>query len=105
MMKINGKNIEIKEANSFFEKFRGLMFKKNINYGLKLRSNGIHTFFMKDKIDVILTDKNGKVIKIYHGLKPWRIILPKRYVYYTYELPNGFINGFNEEYFEIKKPL
>ena len=45
---------------------------KNFNYALKLRCNGIHTFFMKEKIDVILTDKDNKILKIYYALKLYK---------------------------------
>lgn len=86
--------MKIKECNSFFDKFIGLMFKKNFDYGLKLRCNGIHTFFMFRPIDVVLTDKNGYILYIYYNLKPNHIILPKKNVYYTYEFPSGYINGF-----------
>ncbi len=79
--------MEIKACKNHFEKFKGLMFKKNFNYALKLRCNGIHTFFMKEKIDVILTDKDNKILKIYYAVKPNRIILPQKNVYYTYEFP------------------
>ncbi len=84
--------MEIKIYNGHIEKFKGLMFKKNLDYGVRLRCNGIHTFFMFENIDVILTDKNNKIIKIYYNLKPNHIIWPKHNVYYTYELPSGFIN-------------
>ena len=66
---INDKKIELKEANTFFKELRGLMFKKHINYALKFRCNGIHTFFMKSNIDVILTDKhNNASIKLANKL-------------------------------------
>lgn len=81
--------MKIKECNSFFDKFIGLMFKKNFDYGLKLRCNGIHTFFMFRPIDVALTDKNGYILYIYYNVKPNRIILPKKNIYYTYEFPSG----------------
>ncbi len=90
-MLIEGKDIKIKEYNNHFDKFKGLMFKKNIDYGLKLRCNGIHTFFMKEAIDVVLTDRENKVTHIYHNLKPNHIILPKKHVYYTYEFPANTI--------------
>ena len=82
---------KIKEAKTFFQKLKGLMFKKNFDYILKFKTNGIHTFFMKIKIDVVLTDKNGNILYIYKSLKPNRIILPKKNVTYTYEMPEGFI--------------
>lgn len=81
------KKMEIKYANTFFKKLKGLMFVKNFNYILKLKCNGIHTFFMKINIDVILTDKNDKILYIYKNLKPNRIILPKKNVTFTYEMP------------------
>ena len=84
-MKIN--NIEIKEYKTFKNKFKGLMFKKNFNYGIKMKCNGIHTFFMKENIDIILTNKKGEILYIIENLKPNRIVLPKKNVYYTYEMP------------------
>ena len=88
-MKIDG--IEIKNYDSFFKNFKGLMFKKHIDYGVRLRANGIHTFFMKQNIDVILTDKNNNILYTYKNLGPNKINWPKKHVYYTYELPAGTI--------------
>ena len=86
-MKLGKNNIEIKHFDSFLTKLKGLMLKKNINYGIRLKCNGIHTFFMRMSIDVFLTDKNNKVLFVYKNFKPNRIILPKKGVYYTYEFP------------------
>lgn len=85
--------MKIKTADKFFEKLKGLMFIKNFNYILKLKCNGIHTFFMKTNIDVILTDKNNKILYIYRNVKPNRIILPKKNVTYTYETPVGCLKN------------
>ena len=90
-MLINNKLIEIKTYTNHFNKFKGLMFVKDFDYGLKLRCNGIHTFFMFQNIDVVLTDKNNNVLFIYKNLKRNRILWPKKNVYYTYELPAGTI--------------
>ncbi len=85
-------NIDIKIAKSFKERFFGLMFKKNINYGLLFNNcNAIHTFFMKDKIDVIATDKDDNIIKSYKSLKPWKILILPKSVKNIYELPKGTI--------------
>ena len=84
--------IDIYEAKSFKERLFGLMFKKNINYGLLFKNcNSIHTFFMKENIDVVMTDKNNKILYIKKNMKKNRIILPKKGVYNTYEFPNNFI--------------
>ncbi len=83
----------VKEANTFIKKLKGLMFIKEFNYILKFKTNGIHTFFMKTNIDVILTDKEDKILYIYRNLKPNKIILPKRKVKYTYEMPVNYIKN------------
>lgn len=70
------------------------MFKKNINYALLFENcNGIHTFFMKEEIDVILTDNNNNILYLYPNLGKWKILFPKKNVYNTYELPKGSIKN------------
>jgi len=90
---IDNKKIPLKKADSFIKKTIGLMFRKKIDYALRLKCNGIHTFFMVESIDVILTDKNNNILHIYKNLKPNKIILPKKNVYYTYELPKNTIKS------------
>ena len=71
----------------------GLMGKKNINYGLIFpRCNSIHTCFMKEAIDVIMCDKNYKILYIYPNLTKNKFILPKKGVYYTIELPVNYLS-------------
>ena len=99
IIKDNNK-INIKICNKFINRLIGLMFKKNFDHGLCFpKCNSIHTFFMFEYIDVIMTDKNYNILYIYKNLKPNKIILPKKNVYYTFELP---INKFN---FEINEKL
>ena len=85
--------MELKEAKTFTQKLKGLMFQRNFNYILKFKTNGIHTFFMKCNIDVFLTDKNNKILYIYRNLKPNKIILPKKHVKYTYEMPTNYLKN------------
>lgn len=86
------KNIEIKEAKGLFNRFIGLMFRKNITYGLLFRNcKSIHTFFMFDEIDVIATDKNDNIIKEYKNLKPWKILIAPKGTKNIYELPKNTI--------------
>ena len=92
-MKNDKLDINIKFCNKFYDRLLGLMFKKNINYGLCFpRCNSIHTFFMLENIDVVMTDKNYKILYIYKNLKPNKIILPKKNVHYTFELPTNKFN-------------
>ena len=100
-LKIDNKTIDLKEANTFFDKLIGLMFQTKINYCLRLKCNGIHTFFMKEKIDIILTDKCNNVLYIYENFKQNKILLPKKNVFYTYELPGGTIKNKNIKKIEI----
>ena len=87
-LKINNDYIQIFNMNTFKKKLKGLMGKRHpIKNGYLFKSNGIHTFFMFQSIDVVLTNKQGQILFIKENLKPFRIILPKRHVYYTYEFP------------------
>lgn len=99
---IDNNKIKLKIADTFFKKTIGLAFKKNIDFALRFRCNGIHTFFMKVDIDVVLTDKNNNVIHIYKNLKKNKIIIPKKGVFYTYELPCGTIKNTNIKKLEIE---
>lgn len=91
-LKINNINYKLIICNNFFNRLTGLMFKKNIDFCLLFpRCNSIHTFFMMENINVIMTNKNNKILYIFKEVKPWRIILPKKNVYNTYELPKNTI--------------
>ncbi|MBR3210105.1 MAG: DUF192 domain-containing protein [Bacilli bacterium] len=85
--------MKIKEAKTFFQKLKGLMFKRDIDYILKIKTNGVHTFFMKINIDIYLTDKNDTIIYIYKNIKPGKIIFPKRNVKYTYETKANYLKN------------
>ena len=92
---INNKSFKINKANTFLKRLKGLMFKKNIKEGLFIpECNNIHTFFMKDNIDVIMIDKNNKVILIKKNLKKNKIIYKKE-AYHTIELPKNSIENLN----------
>lgn len=96
-IKINKELKSVTIYNTFWKRFLGLMGKKNIKEIIVFpKCNSIHTFFMKEPIDVIMTSQNGNILHIYHSLKPWRIILPKKHVYYTFELPNNTIKNEKE---------
>ena len=86
-------SFKIIECNNIFNRFKGFMFKKDIiNYGLLFKKcNSIHTFFMYQHLDIIITDINHNIIYLKENLAPNRIILPKKNGYYTYELPVGSI--------------
>src|SRR5262245_66459252 len=35
--------------------------------------SAVHTFFMRFAIDVVFTDRQGRVLKVCHDVRPWRI--------------------------------
>ena len=88
MLKFN--NLEIKIAKSFKDRLFGLMFKKNITCGLLFKNcNAIHTFFMKDEIDVIATDKSDNILKEYKNVKRNKILIAPKGTKNIYELPKN----------------
>jgi uncharacterized membrane protein (UPF0127 family) len=35
--------------------------------------SAVHTFFMRFAIDVVFVDKQGRVTRVVHAVRPWRI--------------------------------
>ncbi len=92
---INNKDIDIYECKSFLERLKGFMFKKKFDYAIFFnKCNSIHTFFMKENIDVIMCDNDNKVLYFYSNLSKNKVILPKKGVRKVFETPS--------EYFDIK---
>ncbi|CAH2714471.1 hypothetical protein BACCIP111895_01634 [Neobacillus rhizosphaerae] len=88
---------EIKMADSFVTRLKGLMFRREPikNEGLWIiPCNSVHMFFMNFSIDVVLLNKQNEVVKVYHNLQPWRATKPVKSAYSTLELPAGSINQF-----------
>ena len=74
-LKIGKDKYPIYIASTFWQRFNGLMHKKNINYGMLFKKcNSIHTYFMKENIDVLGLDQNNEVIYKYENLDKNRII-------------------------------
>lgn len=71
----NKQKYNIIVAKSFFKRLIGLMGKKNIDYGMLFpKCNSIHTFFMKENIDIVGLDENNEVIYKYENLPKNQII-------------------------------
>ena len=87
------KEIELIDCKSFYSRLKGFMFKKNINNALLFnKCNSIHTFFMKENIDVIMCDKDNNILYFYKDLKKNKIIFPKKNVYKVIETPSNYFN-------------
>ncbi len=74
-IKLNNKILIIKEANSFAKRLFGLIGQKQINYGLLFKNcNSIHTFLMKEAIDIVALDQDNKIIYLKNNLLPNKIL-------------------------------
>ena len=88
-----GKSISLIECKSFYSRLKGFMFSKEIKHALLFnKCNSIHTFFMKCNIDVIMCDKDNNILYYFNNLGKNKVILPKKGVYKTIELPVGYFN-------------
>jgi uncharacterized membrane protein (UPF0127 family) len=79
-------------ADNPWQRFVGLMGKRELaaDSGLCLRPcSSIHMFFMRFPLDVVFIDADGHVVRMYHGLRPWRVSRVVRKAKAAIELPSG----------------
>lgn len=94
----NEKISNLKIADSYLSKLKGLMLKKDIDYVLLMvinKSNfslfsAVHTLFMKFTIDVLFLDESKKIFEI-ATLSPWKYYKPKKSAIFILEGRSGFI--------------
>jgi uncharacterized membrane protein (UPF0127 family) len=92
--------ILIKRADTFKQRFFGLMFRRIpiSNEGLWIiPCDSIHMFFMSFPIDVLFLDKQGYIVKLTMGIKPWKVIPPVPNAFSVIELPIGTIKKYEIE--------
>lgn len=85
---------KIRKADSFWTKLLGYMFsaRPNDDDGILFyvnKQNSIHTFFMFFMLDVVYLKADGTVVKIFRGLKPWRMTWFYPDASLVLELPSG----------------
>ena len=84
--------LSINHAKSVSDKSFGMILKKN-SEGLFFRTRfGIHTFFMKKPIDILILDSLDKVVRIKPNLKPNKIFVWDFKFDKIVELPEGSVN-------------
>lgn len=90
-MEIKNEKISILYCNTFIKRLIGMSFKRKKQDYIYCfpKCNSIHTFFMFQNIDVIMTDKDNNILYTYENLKPNKVIPPKKNVYYTYEFSHN----------------
>ena len=88
---INNDVFDVDIADNFKKRLFGLMGKRNIKEGMFFpKTSSIHTFFMKEDIDIIMVDKNNNVVYYQKSVPKNKIIIKKK-AYHTIELPHGSI--------------
>ena len=83
-------------ADSMWPRFRGLMLRRPLEEGeaLLIRPcSSVHMFFMRFALDIVFIDKQGAVVKIVAGLKPWRMALGGKGAWSALEMPAGSAAG------------
>ena len=81
-------------AESVFARTRGLLGRKCLPRDEALwivPCNAIHNFFMRFPIDALFLDRQGRVVAIYHGLRPWRATWFVRGAHSVLELAEGVL--------------
>lgn len=83
---------DYKIAKTTKDRMLGLLIKSNPRCMVFKTRFGIHTFFMKEPIDVLVLDKQNKVGVIKNNLKPWRIFFWNPSFEAVVELPADIID-------------
>lgn len=100
---VNKENLvleNVRLANGFLQKFKGLMGRKKLNKSeglMLLNCNSIHTCFMKFPIDVIFLNIDHEVIAMRKEVRPWRMVNFIKKAYITVEMAAGTIEHKNIE--------
>ena len=67
---------DVAVADTVWSRFLGLMGRRELpdGAGLCIRPcSSIHMFFMRFPIDAVFVDGDGTVVRVYHGIRPWRM--------------------------------
>ena len=100
---INNKFLNIKIPLTFKEKLEGLIPYFPINFGMYFKNcTAIHTFGMKEAIDILVLDNQNTILFIFNNLESNKILEVKRNINETniLELPKGL-----GKYFKVDQTI
>ena len=91
----NNKKLKINTLTSFKDRIKGYRFylypiKEGLCYPKKKM---INTYFVCQKLDIVVTDKENNILAIYPSIKTEKFIRPRLKSYYIYLLPEGGSKG------------
>lgn len=92
-IQIGEQNLEMKPCTTFSSRLLGMMFLKSpLPYGFYFPNcSSLHTFFMRQNIDIIMVNENQQIIAYYFNIKPWKII-SNRKAKGCYEFSTGILH-------------
>lgn len=85
---------DLKICESFWDRMLGLLIPENPRNLMFRTRFGIHTFFLKEPIDVLVLDSHFRVVRIKEGLKPNRLFFWNPLFPIVLELKQGLIKKF-----------
>lgn len=84
--------IKVSIAHTFWQKIKGLIGEKQVKPLLLQTRFGIHTFGVQLPIDILVLDKENRVVKCKVGLKPNRVFFWNPKHKRIIELASGFLD-------------
>ena len=92
-IKVKNKKVKLIEANTFWERLKGLKFVLGpLEYGIRFpKKRRANTNFLFERIDVILTDKEEKIIHMIEKLGTEKKIRRKKHGENIYFVPVGTV--------------
>ena len=99
-MKLRGKTpnqlicSDLKYCQDFKDRMLGLLRGSNPHNLLFRTRFGVHTFFLKGPIDIVILNENKRIVKIKKGLKPNRLFFWSPLFDYVLELKAGTISKY-----------
>ncbi|PWK12810.1 DUF192 domain-containing protein [Tumebacillus permanentifrigoris] len=86
---------EVETAQSFWTGLRGWMG-RDLQTGAALvirQCYGIHTFFMREEIDVVFLDDEHRIVDMLHGVRPNQLAKLVRKAAHVIEFPAGTLSA------------
>ena len=102
-LRYQNKEINLTECKTFYSRFKGFMGTRNINSALLFNHcNSVHTFFMKENIDIIFCNEENIIVSYFKNISPNKVILPQKKATKTIELPPNYYHLKIGQRLEIK---
>ncbi len=88
-LQLKNKKIKFNTLTSLKDRIKGFRFQLDpITTGLCYpKKKSITTYFLCQNIDIVITDKDFKILFIYQNIRSEKVIFRKKKAYYIFELP------------------